>query len=206
MDFKDYKLQKIPPEYRYKIYQYEAHQDWTKRFQMIMEDKLARNLIDLLTTNKKRDQLKLLKGVSFTSFTLTKLIFYAYENLGYKFSYYSSEQLPKGIKYTDLPYVIELGENEKDIDIIGETELSEGQLKNIIKHRKRIIAKFIEKEDQWHCFYITYKSLSGEESWNDGQPHYHYLSDKFGVPRDEVVLGIKNGKMPSTPVHIGIEG
>ena len=97
-------------------------------------------------------------------------------------------------------------DNEESISIIGETTLKEGELKNVILHRKKIVANFLDKGNEWHCFYLTFKALAGKETWNKGQPHCHYLSDKFGVSREEVIQGIKTGNIPSTPVHIGIKG
>ena len=58
--------------------------------------------------------------------------------------------------------------------------------------------KFIDKEDEWHCLFLTYDSIRGKESWNGGQPHYHYISDKFGIPRAEWLRGQLNGHLNST--------
>lgn len=33
---------------------------------------------------------------------------------------------------------------------------------------------------------------TGKESCKDGQPHYHYISDKFGMPRDKVLAELKS--------------
>lgn len=82
--------------------------------------------------------------------------------------------------------------------------MSDGQLKHAIKFRKVIVAKVLDKGDEWHCFYLTFKSIAGEESWKNGQPHYHYLSDKWGISREELVRQIKSDKYPSTSVHIDL--
>lgn len=36
------------------------------------------------------------------------------------------------------------------------------------------------------------KAYVGEESWKDGQPYYHFISDKFGIDQATVVQQLKN--------------
>lgn len=84
----------------------------------------------------------------------------------------------------------------------GETKLTEGQLKNVINHRKVTISKFLDKGDLWHCFFITYNSIGGKDKWQDGQPHYHYISDKWGFNRKDAVERLKSTNYPPTSVHI----
>lgn len=68
------------------------------------------------------------------------------------------------------------------------------------------MAKFLDKGDTWHCFFTVYRSLRGEESWQDGQPHFHYISDKWGISRKDAVEQLKGDKYPSTSVHISLLG
>lgn len=67
-----------------------------------------------------------------------------------------------------------------------------GQLKQVIEQRKVIVSKFLDKGSEWHCLLLTYDSLKGKESWKNGQPHYHYISSKFRIPRDKVVEQLKS--------------
>ncbi|RYD53439.1 MAG: hypothetical protein EOP52_04715 [Sphingobacteriales bacterium] len=80
-----------------------------------------------------------------------------------------------------MPLLVEARGNY--INKVGDTDLTDGQLRQAIDHRKVIVAKFFDNGDQWHCLFFTYESLGGKESWNDGQPHYHYIYDKFGLSR-----------------------
>ena len=55
--------------------------------------------------------------------------------------------------------------------------------------------------------HFLYTNLKGKESWKDGQPHFHYISDKFGIPREKVVEQLKsnNYSLGCLP-HIDIIG
>jgi len=55
--------------------------------------------------------------------------------------------------------------------------------------------------------FLTFDSLKGNETWRDGQAHYHYISDKFGIPRQKVVEQLKSGKYRlGTLPHIDLVG
>ena len=72
-----------------------------------------------------------------------------------------------------------------------------------VEHRKVIVSKFLDKGDIWHCFFLTFKSLDGKENYHDGQPHLHYISSAWNIPRQEVKeqLTSKKYSLPSLP-HI----
>lgn len=205
-DLMDEKFKDFPEEITQEVLLKRALENWNAEYLRITEEKLDKDFINLLSVSKKSDQLRLLKGKSLTRNEFRKLIFKAHSKFGFTFSRYTSEKLPGNLDKQQLPMMFELSEDEKSITIIGETLLKEGQLKNVIKQRKKIVATILDKGNEWHCFYLTFKALAGEESWNNGEPHYHYLSDKFGISREEVVQGIIDGKVPSTPVHIGLKG
>lgn len=196
----------IPEETRDKVFVKQAIELWEEKLSVILSESLDKEFLDLLRAKSKKNQLKLLRGKSLTPYSFAKLLFLSHNEFGFSFSQYTSEKLPVNINNSQLPFLIKLSDDEESISIMGETTLKEGELKNVILHRKKIVANFLDKGNEWHCFYLTYKALAGKESWNGGEPHYHYLSDKFGIPRKDVVQGIKDGKVPSTQVHIGIKG
>lgn len=77
---------------------------------------------------------------------------------------------------------------DKNIETIGKTNMSEGEMRALLEQRKVIQARIYHKDPQWHCFYSTFKGLAGQEKGVMGmQPHYHYLSDKFGIEWDELM-------------------
>ena len=100
-----------------------------------------------------------------------------------------------------MPSIVHLTDNK--VHKSGETDLTDGQLKQIVEHRKVIISKFIDKGELWHCFFLTFESLKGKEKWKDGKPHYHYISSAFGLTREQVIgeLKKKNYKLNNLP-HI----
>ena len=80
--------------------------------------------------------------------------------------------------------------NDGTIETIGDTDLTNGQVKKMITERKVIIAHFFDRGNDWHCLFTTYNSIGGKENYNNGQPHYHYFSSAFGIKRDEFIESI----------------
>lgn len=178
--------------------------EWREKYQEIITTEIPENFISLLTADSKRDQLKLLRGQNLTPSQLIGLIFRAWTYFGYSFSQYSARHHHNGLNKAQLPTVIEIQDDET-ITKVGPATLTDGQLRNVVEHRKVIISKFLDNKTNWHCFFLTFKSIRREESWQDGQSHFHYISDKFGVSRENVVTQLKSkdynlGTLP----HIGL--
>lgn len=152
--------------------------------------KLPENLLSLLNSKKKKDQIKLLNGLSLTTDMLMGFLLQAGDN-GYTLSEYSSEFQASDIDEEKLPYAF-ITKDDGTIEKIGKTELSDKQLKHALKQRSVKVAKIIEKGEEWHCFFITYNSIGGEENWKDGQPHFHYISNLFGIKKEDVIKQIKS--------------
>jgi len=165
---------------------------------------IPHNFLELLEGKSKKAQIQLLRGQTLTSGQLMAYLFSAYLDYGFTFSQYISEHLHKGLNKSALPRLIHL--DGKEVKTVGSTTLSKGQLRQVVEQRKVITAKFLDKGDNWHCFFGTLDSIGGRESWKDGQAHFHYISDKWGITRNEAVAKIKSGVYPSTPVHIELLG
>lgn len=160
------------------------------------------NFLRLLETTRKKDQESLLKGLSINPDQLISLIFKSYKDYGYLYSRYRFEILPKGVESKKKPILANISEDE--ITTIGDTDLTQGQVKNMIEQRKVIVSHFFEKGDDWHCLFITYNSIKGKENWKDGQAHFHYISSAFGISRDDFIESMKNGQYKSTSIHIDL--
>ena len=88
-----------------------------------------------------------------------------------------------------------------DITIVGDTKLTKGQIKQAIDQRRMLITKFLDKGDIWHCFFYTYKSLSGKES--GGLRHMPYVSNAWNFTRKEALLKFRDKYYPFSSVpHI----
>ncbi|MBL7966037.1 MAG: hypothetical protein JNK09_03495 [Prolixibacteraceae bacterium] len=179
-----------------------ANEQCEKIFAKINSVTIPENFIKLLNSQKKKEQINLLKNQSITSDQFLAFIFSAWTNFDYKYSIYSFEHHHKGLDESKLP-IFYSTENNKVIKV-GQTSLSDGELKQAIENRKVAVAKFFDKGDNWHCFYLTYDSIKGKESWKDGQPHYHYLSSEFGLVRKEIIRRFETGDYPSSPIHIDL--
>jgi len=171
-----------------------ANELWKIKYQEIRNTQIPKNLLTLLETSKKSDQEKLLKGIELTPLILTSFIFKAFSSYGFRFSQYKNETLPTGINRKKMPYAAELQDNG-EVKVYGKTDLSQGQIKQAIIQRSVIIGKIIDKGENWHCFFANYKSLYGQERWlGKNQPHFHYISNSFGLTRKKIVSELKSKK------------
>lgn len=149
----------------------------------------------------KKEQIRLLKGVQLTEPQLSSLFNFA-EECGYRFSHYIWQGDPKSVKEEKLPSFMHM-KDDGSIEYIGETTLTEGQMRTIINQADVLIVRIFDNGSHWHCFLQTYKGLKGMESGVQGsRPHLHYLSDSFGISKADLVKMIKIGRYPNTPVHI----
>lgn len=182
----------------------EAVKQWNEMLKGFKGTQLPPNLIKVLDTYKKSEQEALLKGIILTPDILMAFLVKAEES-GYTLSQYSSEFTQKGVDTSKMPLAYEVKNGE--VKIFGKTELSDGQLKQAIEHRKVKIGKILDRENNWHCLFTTFKSLRGEETWlSEKQPHYHYLSSGFGLERTYLIEQLKSEqyKLGNLP-HIKLE-
>lgn len=175
-------------------------QDWNEQYRDIIDTEIPENLLKILKSNSKKEQECLLKGMNLTSYSLLAFIFKAWLNFGFTFSQYQSEKYSRDVDRESLPNLIYVDNGE--VEKVGESEYTNGKLKQIMEQRKVIVAKILDKGEDWHCLIITYDSLLGKETWRNGQIHYHYISNYWGISRKNLVERIKSGKYPSTSVHI----
>ncbi len=179
-----------------------AKKIWEQKFQKIISLKIPNCLFSILESNSKKEQLKLLKALSLTDSELMAFIFKAWQDFGFTYSMYTSQHNHKGLEDNEMPQFAYKNENG-EIKSVGETKLTKGEIKNAIDQRTVIISRFIDKGEIWHCFFLTYKSLKGEENYKNGQPHLHFISHTWGISREFVLehLKSKDYKLPSLP-HI----
>jgi hypothetical protein len=182
MEFPDAEL--IPFLYKKKL------PEWDEEYKRITEIQVPPNFVALLSSTSKKDQVRLMKDQSITPDQLIAFIFKAWNEFGFAFTTFSEEHFHTGLNTADLPKLIHVKDDA--VEKIGNTSLTDGQLKQLVAHRKVTVTKMLEKGSEWHCLFVTYKSLRGEESWKGGQPHLHYISDKFGLSRETVINDLKS--------------
>jgi hypothetical protein len=188
-----------------KLFEKRSISDWEEFYAEKSKTEISQNYLNLLKTSKKAEQQKLLKEQTISTYELFAFIMHAYKEFGLKFSQYIFNHTQKGIDQTDLTDFTHLKE-DGTIVTSRETELTNGQLKQAIEHRVVMVAKFIGDEKNWHCFFTNYKSLKGKEkAYKNGQAHFHYISDKWGLSKEEVIseLSKRKYKLPSMP-HLDI--
>lgn len=169
------------------------------------QTEVHQNFLTLLETSRKKDQIRLLKGMTINPDQLMSLIFKSYNYFGFLYSKYLFENLPNGYEDRKLPKLFQY-KDDGTIEKVGETDLTDGELKNIIEQRKVIVAHFFEQGDFWHCFFLTYNSIGGKENRKDGQAHFHYFSSSFGISKADFLESMKTGNYKSTSIHIDLLG
>jgi hypothetical protein len=194
----------IPAEVWMKVLHKNAVEKWKEKAQELMNTQTPQALWALLEAGSKKDQIKVLRGLSLTWDEFFAFVCQAGENLGYSYSSYKVHLNHKGLDHSKLPKIIRL-RKDNTVETVGSTPLTQGQLKQVITERKVINAKFLDKGDDWHCFFYTYKSIEGKENYQGEQPHIHYISSKWGIPRADVLAAIRSGSYKSTSVHINID-
>ena len=151
-----------------------------------------------------KEQNKLLNGLTLTPEDIVLLNLDA-QVLGFLLDIYQKEKLPMNCCDKHCPSVLHKKE-DGSIDTIGQTDMSEGELRALMEQRKVVQARIYHKGGHWHCFYFTFKGMAGEERGEFGsKPHYHYLSDKSGLTMGTLLKRISDCDMPSSRVHIIIE-
>lgn len=124
---------------------------------------------------------------------------------GWLLDVYYFEEHPERYDEKQKPYCY-AKKNDGSVETIGHTDMSEGEMKALLHDRKTIVARVFHKGEHWHCLYHTFRGLAGEEPGENGsKPHWHYLSDKFGITREELNECMQNVDMPSSNVHIFID-
>lgn len=175
-------------------------------FDQFEKTKIHDNLLQLLKTTRKKDQEHLLKkGMTISIDEFMSLIFKSYNDFGFLYSRYLFETLPSGLEGKIFPRLLYL-KDDGSVEKVGKTDLTDVELKRVIEYRKVIVSHFFEKDDFWHCFFLTYKSIGGGESWKNGQAHFHYISSSFGISKADFVESMRIGNYKSTSIHIGLLG
>lgn len=151
----------------------------------------------------KKQQERLWKGVILQPSDFLWFNWLAQE-IGYLLDIYHIQLIPKVFDNKKKPMFF-THETDGSINRIGETDMSDGEMRGILEQRKVLQARVYHKGNIWHCFYFTFRGLAGAEPGVfGGVPHYHYLSDKYGISRDNLNECIYSAKMPSSEVHIQI--
>ena len=162
------------------------------------------NLVALYDTKNKKEQERLLRGKTFTPENLICWILQGGCRGGLLSQYSFDGGISKEFEGR-APFLIDITDSEKIISI-GKTDLSDNALVHIVENQSKVIAQFMDFPDgRWYCFYRTHRGLAGRESGNHGQ-HLHFISSAYGVKRELLVEGFKQGRCPSNGFHVRISG
>jgi len=179
-----------------------AEKNWQIYYENVLKIKIPESFIYLLKNKdlSKKQQKSILKKQSLSPFEMEAFIIKAWNDFNYSYSYYHFDVLKLKNEEYKLPNIFHY--NNQKLTKIGETTLADYELKHIINQRNSRVIHFLDNGQSWHCFFITYRSISGKESWGLEKPHYHYISEKWNIKRDDAIEQFKNENYPSTNVHI----
>lgn len=169
----------------------------------LLNIKLPEGLLKILAQETKKEQVRSLKNISLSHKQMKAFILRAYSEHGFRYSTYSFEHHHKGLAENHIPFFYFKDGNGK-IHTTSDTNMTKGELKQMIESRKVIVSHFLDKDEKWHCFFLTIKSIKGKEyAYKNGQPHLHYISYTFGISRDKVLNEFKSEKYKlSAALHI----
>ncbi|SJZ84561.1 hypothetical protein [Sediminibacterium ginsengisoli] len=190
-----------PIDYLRQIAAHQAGKTWNEELEKIVKTKVPDALWKTLQATSKKDQHKSLKNLTVSGEQLTSWYFKSYQTYGYLFSNYTFDFLPTGIDKASMPSLA-YKEKSGSLTIIGNSRYTEKQLKQTIDHRRRRIVRVLDKENEWHCIFYDYRSMNGNETEKQG-PHVHYISDKWGITRDEVIKRLSQKHYSLPCLHIG---
>lgn len=166
---------------------------------------IKQELKDLLQYDSlpKRQQEKKLKGMTLTPADIVCLLAEAEFN-GYLLDIYHKEKLPSCFEEKKHPMCFYQNE-DGTIEKMGDTDMTDGELSALLDQRRVVQARILHRGEHWHCLYFTFKGVHGKESGENGsKPHWHYLSDKYGISLEVLKQRINECDMPSSKVHIFI--
>lgn len=149
----------------------------------------------------KKQQIRLLKDLSLTPESLHGIFSYSSKR-GYLFSNYIYRDIPKMNEGQVLPSAILVNE-EDSVTYYGEGNLTDAHMRALVNQQKVLIARIIDNGKHWYCFLQTFMGIKGEENGAHGSsPHIHFLSDAFGMSKEELIIKFRTGKYPTSPIHI----
>lgn len=201
----DHKLNQLNPFDRLRIKYDKVIKMWEEELSKIKNTKLPDYIIELFTNDlKKQKQENILKGATFNIEDITTLIYKSGKEWGYKYSYFKYQAEYPEFEDKIHPVLMQL-DGEK-VKVVGSTDLSDGQMKQLITKRKIVYAHIFDKDDNWHALLSNFMNVTGKETWNDGAPHYHYISNKWGITRDKLLSTLEKGEHPASSIHIQLLG
>ena len=182
-----------------------ALSEWHKHKAAVLAHQVPEGLLNLFGTDKKKVQIKLLANVKLTVEDFEALLFQAWEKFSFKMSKYIFQHDPVEFRAMKKPMVT-FKKSDTEIKKVGTTDMSDNQLKALIEKRNVVVATVLDNGDEWHCLFLTHKSISGQELQHIDNPHMHYVSSAFGLTRDELINNFKQTRYRLDSVHIPFEG
>jgi hypothetical protein len=166
-----------------------AVENWAKTKEEMRKRGISEEIRCLLSASKKSIAQKVCKEIILTHESFSDFVFLSKEE-GYTHELLTADFLPDGILEEDLPELIQFEEG-RELYVKGETNLTEAQLKSVIKHRKKIHLHVFGNGELWHCFYFTFSDMRGDH-WRS--QHLHYVSNLWTLEKDYVISALMDSR------------
>lgn len=166
----------------------------------VLKENNLRQVLDNDSLSKQQ-QCQLLK---YKEFSVQQIILFFIESskAGYKFLQKSFKMIPSNYSDEQIPLYATIKENG-DVEQLG-SSMSDQGVKAFIHNRKRTIIRMAYNENHWHCFIFDYSGLAGRERGKqyNGVCHCHYISDKFGISKGDLLNRLSSFHHPSAAIHL----
>jgi hypothetical protein len=127
---------------------------------------IPKKLKILIEMKRKAAVARYCRNLKFSEWELF-LLTHNCSQLGFKYRSKFTEFVPSHLKVLDS----DINELHK-----GNSRKFMKKVDGILSERKRLHIHYLEKDNQWHCFYYTYEDIELENNhWKYG-PHAHYIN------------------------------
>lgn len=163
-------------------------------------DNNLQKLIDDDSLNK-RQQCQFIEEKEFGAEQIP-LFFAESSKRGYKYMRKTFEKIPTNYTEEQIPLFATI-KNDGTVEQVG-SSMSDKGVKHFILERKRTNVQMAYNDNHWHCFIFEYSGLAGRERGKvfNGVPHCHYISDKYGMEKDELLSALASFHHPSITSHM----
>lgn len=154
---------------------------------------------ELIDAKNKKEQIAISKDLILSADQIFPIFLMA-ENKGFIYSEYHYRPIPKAYEHSNIP--IFMMQTDSGIEHIGNSDISKGQMKNLIEQKNEYVARIMTKGNSWFSLFSTFRGITGQEPGLIGKkPHMHFISGLFGIPKEDFINNFKKG-IASSKIHI----
>lgn len=172
-----------------------------KENKKVYSQSLPEKVFDIFKTDKKGKHQKAFKNICLTTEQLKKIYFVAFDKYSCVYSKYLVIIKNEGIDQTKMPHIAII-EKDGSVSKYGQSDLTDGEIRQTINHRKCTRIDILDNNEKWYCFYWTWSGIAGNESSKQFDEHIHYIDYTWGLSRESVLEQLNSKKYSLSGIHI----